>query len=272
MDPSTYSWIWSAYLNVWYPGFLLGTLLAPTVSDRFGRKKALMLSNVLSLIATTISLSSLPFFYPELLIVGRLVNAIACSLGMCSVILFLQEVAPTAIRGRISTFPAFCLSLMTLLGMICGLRYVIGAKLVILIGIPIVPNLCALLFLTFCPETPKFLLINRQDKIGALKSIAFFQGAEIDREKVLEAINAENEHGADCKKTSLGEIWRTPYLRKALFIGTVALMLQISTGVQSIVLLSRELFVRAGLLNFVAEMGTVAMIALMAVSTVKLCY
>uniref|UniRef100_A0A914X7Q8 Uncharacterized protein n=1 Tax=Plectus sambesii TaxID=2011161 RepID=A0A914X7Q8_9BILA len=156
--------------------------------------------------------------------------------------------------------------------MICGLRYVLGENLFVLIGLPIFANLCALLVLAPCPETPKFLLINRQDKIRALKSIAFFQGTKVDREKVLEAINAENEHGAVRQKTSLGEIWRTPYLRQAQVIGTVAQLLQISVGIQPIVFLSSELFFRAGLSKFAAEMGSVGMIALMAVATVKLNY
>uniref|UniRef100_A0A914WG15 Major facilitator superfamily (MFS) profile domain-containing protein n=1 Tax=Plectus sambesii TaxID=2011161 RepID=A0A914WG15_9BILA len=270
MDPSTFTWIWSAYLNVWFPGFLVGTLLAPTISDRFGRKKALMLSNVLCLLATVISLLSLPFLCPELLIVGRIASAIASAVGMCSLILFLQEVAPTAIRGRISSYPELCLTLTNLLGIICGLHNILGENLFVLIGLPIIANLCALLFLAPCPETPKFLLINRKDKVKANESIVFLQGKDINIEKVLEAISAESQDEISSQKTSLKEVWRTPYLRQALLIGTVALLLQIGTGVCSLLFLSSELFVRAGLSKFAAEMGTVAMMALMSIATVKI--
>uniref|UniRef100_A0A914WED6 Major facilitator superfamily (MFS) profile domain-containing protein n=1 Tax=Plectus sambesii TaxID=2011161 RepID=A0A914WED6_9BILA len=270
MNPSAFTWIWSAYLNVWFPGFLVGTLLAPTISDRFGRKKALMLSNVLCVVATVISLLSLPFLCPELLIVGRIAAAIASAIGMCSLILFLQEVAPTAIRGRISSYPELCLALTSLLGMICGLHNVFGENLFVLIGLPIIANLCALLFLAPCPETPKFLLINRKDKVKAKKSISFFQGKDINIEKVFEAISAESQDEISSQKTSLGEIWRTPYLRKALLIGIVALLLQIGTGVDSLVFLSSEFFIAAGLPKFAAEMGTVAMMAIMSTATVKL--
>uniref|UniRef100_A0A914WG12 Major facilitator superfamily (MFS) profile domain-containing protein n=1 Tax=Plectus sambesii TaxID=2011161 RepID=A0A914WG12_9BILA len=268
LDPSAFTWIWSAYLNVWFPGFLVGTLLAPTISDRFGRKKALVLSNVLCLLATVISLLSLPFMCPELLIVGRIAAAIASAIGMCSLILFLQEVAPTAIRGRISSYPELCLTLTNLLGIICGLHNILGENLLVLIGLPVIPNLCALLFLAPCPETPKFLLINRKDKVKANKSIAFFQGKDINIEKVLEEISAESQDEISSQKTSLKEIWRTPYLRQALLIGTVALLLQIGTGVCSLLFLSSELFVRAGLSKFAAEMGTVAMMALMSIATI----
>uniref|UniRef100_A0A914XF83 Major facilitator superfamily (MFS) profile domain-containing protein n=1 Tax=Plectus sambesii TaxID=2011161 RepID=A0A914XF83_9BILA len=267
MDSSTFTWIWSAYLNVWFPGFLVGTLVAPKITDHFGRKKALALSNVLCLVATVISLLSLPFMCPELLIVGRIASAIASSIGMSSLILFLQEVAPTAIRGRISSYPAFCLTLTTLLGIICGLPVVLGENLFVLIGLPVIPSLCALLFLAPCPETPKFLLINRKDKDKANKSIVFFQGKDINIEKVLEAISAESQDEVGSQKTSLGEIWRTPYLRQALLIGTVALLLQVSTGIQPIVFLSNEFFIRAGLSKFAAEIGTVAMMVLMAIAT-----
>jgi hypothetical protein len=71
------------------------------------------------------------------------------------------------------------------------------------------------------------------------------------------------------KKSSLGEIWRTPYLRKAQMVGAAALLLQIGTGVCSLLFLSSELFVRAGLSKFAAEMGTVGMMALMCIATVR---
>uniref|UniRef100_A0A914WHL8 Major facilitator superfamily (MFS) profile domain-containing protein n=1 Tax=Plectus sambesii TaxID=2011161 RepID=A0A914WHL8_9BILA len=155
MDPSTFTWIWSVYLNVWFPGFLVGTLVAPKITDRLGRKK-----------------------------------------------------------------------------------------------------------------TPKFLLINRKDKVKANESIVFFQGKDINIEKVFEAISAESQDEMSSQKTSLGEIWRTPYLRKAQLVGAVALLLQISSGVNAMVFLSSEFFIRAGLTKFAADMGTVAMMALMSTATI----
>ncbi len=148
---------------------------------------------------------------PELFAIGRLLAAISSGISMCSVILFLQvsqhdhfycqlnhtlqETAPTEMRGIMSFYAEMSFVFMTLVGIIAGMSFVFGQNLLHLIAFAIIPGVLAIAIVLPFPETPKFLLIVRNNRQLAEKSLNFYQGEKKANDAILESIRIEGgEH------------------------------------------------------------------------------
>jgi hypothetical protein len=53
------------------------------------------------------------------------------------------------------------------------------------IGVPLIPASLAILTSLSLKETPKFLLLNREDKQAAIESLAFYQGGTGNSAKII---------------------------------------------------------------------------------------
>ena len=78
------------------------------------------------------------------------------------------------------------------------------------------------------PDTPKFLLLMRNDRQKALESLLYYQGPNVDHEKLLDEILLEEDQ-ADKGKAGAAIISQTKelfcrsHLRNAMILGLVAL-------------------------------------------------
>jgi MFS family permease len=96
---------------------------------------------------------------PELLMVGRFVAAICSPLSDAALILYLQEVSPVQFRGAFSFLGEIGYCVCCVLGMVLGMRSVLGDSLQKLLGYSIAPGIASIFFLLVIPETPKYLMI-----------------------------------------------------------------------------------------------------------------
>uniref|UniRef100_A0A914XCL8 Major facilitator superfamily (MFS) profile domain-containing protein n=1 Tax=Plectus sambesii TaxID=2011161 RepID=A0A914XCL8_9BILA len=259
-----FNWIWSVVLNLWYPGCIVGTWATPFVAERFGRKVGLVVGNAIDVIATGVNVVGLLTHLPELVTVGRLLTGVGDGLAANCLTLFLQESAPTQIRGLVSGFQELSVTLSILIGMLFGLQYVLGESLWILTAVAAVPNCIAIAVMFFCPDTPKFLYLGKKSTIRATEALRFFHGTTHDVEECLQTISQES---ANEGKTSFREVWNSRSLRKAMLLGSVAFGLQLMTGTVPITLFSTELFRRAGFNSQGAEMGSIIMAMLNCLAT-----
>lgn len=145
-----YTWFWSMFLNIWFIGFLMGTLSVPLIADNFGRKTAIIFANSVNFVATISSVIAIFFHMPELLIIGRIMGAAGSGISMNSLILFIQvknqemkrdsyiwfkETTPTALRGTCSFLSEGTFIAANVIGMGFGMDVILGKNLMILIGL-----------------------------------------------------------------------------------------------------------------------------------------
>ncbi|VDM72341.1 unnamed protein product [Strongylus vulgaris] len=134
LSPNLYIWIWSAVLNVWFLGYLLGTFVTPYYTERFGRKKTLLGSNFVALLGTVLSFLSVTLSIPELFFLSRVVSSMSSGISFGALILFLQEATPTEYRGLTSFLSENTFIATTVMGIGFGMDAVFGKNLPVLTG------------------------------------------------------------------------------------------------------------------------------------------
>ncbi|VDM48328.1 unnamed protein product [Toxocara canis] len=249
-DEHMYEWMWNLLLNVWFIGFFFGIWLSPILNDRYGRKVGFVVGTSFSLLASILRFLGILFKLPELLFVGRIIVSITAAVMYQSLILYIQECSPTHLRGMMSFTSEMSYASMCVLGLALGTDQIFGLKLSCLLGFAIIPcmlpfndkaklsktvistgkqieqpSTLAVVVLLPIPETPKFLLITKNNRKAAIKSILFFHGDDANVENVLREIEKEGEEKSS---SSPKEIFATPYLRKALLIASLAMQNTVS--------------------------------------------
>jgi MFS family permease len=178
--------IWSWTVAIFCIGGMMGGTLCGFVSSRLGRKGGLLLINVLVAIgATLMGLAKYAGSY-QMLIAGRLVIGINAGLNAGLAPMYLSEISPTNLRGAVSTDTEkinnsevnffqlgtvyqLIITLSILLSQVLGMNNVLGTEdgWPWLLAITAIPAIFQLATLPFCPESPKYLLLDKDDEMAA---------------------------------------------------------------------------------------------------------
>ena len=181
--------IWSWIVAIFCVGGMMGGSMVGFISSRFGRKGGLLLNNVLVIIATLLLGLAKTANSFQMLIAGRLVIGINSGLNAGLAPMYLAEISPTSLRGAVSLhdftfkYQMFLLQLGTvyqliitlsiLLSQVLGMNNVLGTEegWPWLLALTVVPALFQLATLPFCPESPKYLLLDKDDEMAANSGI-----------------------------------------------------------------------------------------------------
>ena len=233
-------------------GCIIGVSFSGDLSDRLGRKKLLFISALLFLIsAVGCSLVS----ELNLLITSRLIGGVGVGIASIVVPLYLSEIAPAAIRGRLVTFYQLAITVGILLAYITNALLLgyseqhvanAGSGIFDLVyisevwrGMFSIGTILALLFilgLFFVPESPRWLI-----KKGRLQ-----EGQDILK-KINDGKEEVIEVGADQhEKGSYKELF-TPKLRKALLLGILLPLFSQLSGINAIIYYGPSILNDAGI-------------------------
>lgn len=237
-------------------GCLLGATMAGVLADKYGRKKLLITSALVFFISSWATGASdcLTYF-----ILARLFGGMAIGLAADLSPMYIAEVAPTHIRGKLVT--------LNQLTIVLG---ILGAQIInMLIAEPIpenalpadilnswngmtgwrwmfwavcVPSGVFFLFSLLIPESPRWLV--GQNKISQARKVLKSIGGEAYADKELENYNkATSGHSAE--KGALALLF-SPKMRNVLIIGVVIAMFQQWSGTNVIFNYAQEIFQAAG--------------------------
>jgi MFS transporter, SP family, arabinose:H+ symporter len=219
-------------------GCVLGASFAGVISDRFGRKKILILSALF--FTLTAVLSAIPQFHIEL-IIARFIGGLA--VGAASVLspMYISEIAPAPIRGRLVSFN----QLTIVLGIL--LTYFTNWLLVDtgpdnwrwMFACGAIPAVAFFIALFFIPESPRWLAKRREPEkaFAVLSRIGGREYAKMEIENIFATLNQE--------KGSFSELLK-PSLRKVLLAAVLLGFLSQVCGIDAVVYYAPKIFLRAG--------------------------
>jgi SP family facilitated glucose transporter-like MFS transporter 1 len=260
MDDTTVTLIWSWVVAIFCVGGMIGGSMVGFASSYFGRKTALLLNNILVVFATLLmGLSKMAGSY-QMLIAGRLLIGINSGLNAGLAPMYLSEIAPTKLRGAVGTVYQLIITISILLSQILGMSNVLGTdnQWPLLLSLTIIPAIFQILTLPFCPESPKFLLLDRDDEIGANKALSWLRGT-IEVHDEMDEMKQEQESMKLVPKVTLKEMLTNPALRKPLIIANMMMLAQQLSGINAAIFFSTRIFESAGLDESASQSATLGM-------------
>ncbi|KAL1870004.1 hypothetical protein VTK73DRAFT_2847 [Phialemonium thermophilum] len=139
-------------------GSFVGALLAGVLSDRLGRRGALAVASVVWIIGAVLQCSAQNVAH---LVVGRIVSGLSIGVTSSQVLVYLAELSPSRIRGRIVGIQQWSIEwgilIMYLISYGCSVRVQGPSAFRIAWGVQAVPGLVLLTALLFFPESPRWL-------------------------------------------------------------------------------------------------------------------
>ncbi|XP_069946934.1 solute carrier family 2, facilitated glucose transporter member 1-like isoform X3 [Cherax quadricarinatus] len=250
----------SIMVSIYCIGGMIGGALTGFFAERFGRKGGLLLNNIFAILAAVLfGFCKMAHSY-EMLIAGRFVIGINNGLnaGLCP--MYLSEIAPVNLRGAIGTAYQLVLTISILFSQIMGLESILGTMdlwpiLLALTGLPAIFQLAAL---PVCPESPKFLLITKDEPVAAQRALTWLRDTANVHDEMGEMRN-EAEASKLVPSVSLREILTNPTLRIPLVISLMMMMAQQLSGINAVIFFSTEIYKSAGLSEEAALNATIAM-------------
>lgn len=208
-------------------GCILGSAVAGRITDLIGRRKILMFVAILFAL-TSAGTALAPDF--ALFVTARLLGGLA--VGAASIVspMYISEIAPSRLRGRLVTAYQLSITIGILISYLINyLLHGLGSanwRWMFMTGV--IPSAFFLMLLFLVPETPRFLTKA---------------GREEEAFRVLSKIEGDDNARGDMAriKTSLEEtkgrfrdIWKPGY-RKALFVGFGLAVLVHTSGINTII-------------------------------------
>lgn len=225
-------------------GCIFGAMFAGALSDRWGRKKVLILTAVLFGISAIGS--AIPRDLTEFAI-ARFVGGLGVGAASMLSPLYITELAPAGIRGRLVSIYQLAIVLGILLiffvNMVIqnysdeawnveyGWRYMLGSETI--------PALLFLIAIFFVPESPRWLMkAGREAEANAVLT-------KINGPKRAAEIQAEIKTMLMQEKGSLSELFSGSF-KKAIMIGMILAIFSQVQGINAIMYYAPEIFKEVG--------------------------
>ncbi|XP_008303260.1 solute carrier family 2, facilitated glucose transporter member 1-like [Stegastes partitus] len=239
--------VWSVAVAIFSVGGMVGSFSVGVMANRFGRRRSMFLVNSLAVIGGLLMGFSTICSSYEMVIAGRLVIGLFCGLFTGLTPMYVGEVSPTPLRGAFGTLHQLGVVVGILIAQIFGLEALLGsAKLwPLLLALTVVPAVLQCILLPFCPESPRFLLINLKQEEQARKALVRLRGTE-DVSKDLQEMKEESAKMAMEKKVTIAELFRSASYRQPLLIAVMLQLSQQLSGINAVFYYSTGIFHSAG--------------------------
>jgi len=252
--------IWSWIVSIFCIGGMMGGSLVGFVSSRLGRKGGLLLNNILVLIATLLMGLAKTANSFHMLIAGRLVIGINSGLNAGLAPMYLAEIAPINLRGALGTVYQLIITLSILISQVLGMNNVLGTEggWPWLLALTAVPALLQVATLPFCPESPKYLLLDKDDEMAANSALSWLRGT-IEVHDEMDEMKQEQESMKLVPKVTLKEMLTNGSLRQPLIIAMMMMLAQQLSGINCAIFYSTDIFKNAGLDAQASQSATLGM-------------
>lgn len=240
-------WVTSSFLIA----AAFGALFGGRIADRFGRRRSLLFAGLVFTVGAVVAA-----FAPGIgvMLLGRVLLGLAVGAASITVPMYVAEIVPADLRGRLVTVN----SLMIVVGQL--LAYIVNASIAftmdwrLMLLIAGVPSVVLVLGMFFVPDTPRYYLSRGRKKRAAevLNEIYDEKTATSEIQIITEEMIAEQARKAEPINL------RSPWVMRVILIGAGIAALQQITGVNTVVYFAPVLLALTGLSAGSSLVATIA--------------
>ncbi len=223
-------------LTSWTEGFVVTGLIAGAVigaafggrfSDKYGRRPVLMVTAVVFVIAP-LGMAFAPS--TEVLILFRFIVGLGTGLAAVTLPVYLSEIAPARIRGKVTGFYALSIVIGQFLGFLIGLAFSPMESWRWMLGLSVIPSVLFALGLFVVWETPRWLV--RRGREEEARELLHRDRTPEEAQRELDEIHAiqkaEESIGVKGLKALL-QPWVRPILWVGLGVAALCQLMGINT-------------------------------------------
>ncbi|OPJ84294.1 hypothetical protein AV530_015751 [Patagioenas fasciata monilis] len=240
--------LYSLTVSIFALGGLVGSLLVGVLTERYGRNVVLSRSTVLVLLASSFMGFSRELGSPEMVIVGRSIMGLHSGICLSVVPLYLGEIAPKNLRGFLGLVPSIFICLGVFFAQVLSLPELLGNDRFwpLFLSVGVVPASLQLLLLHCFPESPRYLLIEKNDIFGATAALHRFLGTP-NVQDVIEEMKEEQQSLSSMEMVSVWQLlWDRSVHWQTLSVVVVNAGMQLS-GIDAIWFYTNTIFENAGI-------------------------
>lgn len=191
-------------------------------------------------------------------------------MGLASSVLplYVAELSPPHLRGAMGTIPTILYVIGMLVAVVIGLPEFLGAPKLwyIMSWLRLIPAAILAAVLPFCPESPRYLLLTKNNKQAAGSALKWLRRTNNVNEE-LDMIESERNVIEGEPTVSVIQLFKTGFLRQNIFICAFAMIDQRFSGYAAVYPYSTAIFSSVGLLPSEALYGTAGVMALQICTT-----
>ncbi|KFW95930.1 Solute carrier family 2, facilitated glucose transporter member 9, partial [Phalacrocorax carbo] len=240
--------LYSLTVSIFALGGLVGSLLVGLLVERYGRNGTLSRSTLLVLLAGGFLGFSQELGSPEMVIIGRSITGLHSGICLSVVPLYLGEIAPKNLRGFLGLVPSIFICLGVFFAQVLGLPELLGKDRFwpLFFSVVVVPASLQLLLLHCFPESPRYLLIERNDVCGATEALRRFLGTP-DVQDMIKEMKEEQQSLSSVELVSVWQLLRDRSVRwQTLSVVVMNASMQLS-GIDAIWFYTNTIFEKSGI-------------------------
>ncbi|CAI5686967.1 unnamed protein product [Oreochromis niloticus] len=239
--------VWSIAVAIFSVGGIFGSFSVGLFVNRLGRRNSMLMANILAFISAVLMGFSKMAKSWEMLIIGRFVVGLYCGLSTGFVPMYVGEISPTALRGALGTLHQLGIVIGILIAQIFGLEAIMGNDNLwpLLLAFLFIPAVIQCVLLPLCPESPRFLLINKNEENKAKSVLKKLRGTT-DVSADMQEMKEESRQMMREKKVTILELFRSPLYRQPLLIAVMLQLSQQLSGINAVFYYSTSIFEKAG--------------------------
>ena len=232
-------------------GAILGALAGGPLSDRIGRRPALLVLAVIFCVGSLLAAFSVSV---PMLIGARVILGVAVGGASVLVPVFISEAAPPHLRGRLVSVNQLLLTVGILGAYLTNALFAYDGGWRWMFALGVVPALALALGILPLPETPRWLVEQgrRDEALDVLKRLRGNDRAAVEELEEIERISEEEEQ----QHTSVRDLLQ-PWVRPALIAGIGVSVFGQASGINTVIYYAPKIFTAAGLGSSSAIFATV---------------
>ena len=234
----------------------LAMMLSGPLSDRFGRKRILVLASILYAVSAIASAFAPSFWF---LVAARMIGGLGVGASLIIAPMYIAEIAPPAMRGQMVSFNQ--------LNIVIGITVAFFTNYLILqlagspaswaaslgfagnewrwmLGLETLPAILYFFGLFFVPQSPRWLLMKgRDDEALPIMRMAVGNVAAMQELSEIQASMAQEQNA---EKGTIKDLF-APAMKLVITIGVVIGVLQQITGINSVFFYAPTIFAQSGI-------------------------